>query len=290
VDNNTIYFIKREGNILQVYNSSISIDPAQFRYLSVRMNTQWGRNVQDVNTGSVGRFVWTIQSIATGLPGYKCTLVSQDMPIDVGWNTYIFDLHHFFNGAAEETSPHGDHCPLIPGDPQNPPTDVASNPTHWLNTGTVIGLRYDPNENITCQSGVAAVVPCSQYKQEIDWISLTAMDNVMAGDPYEIALDLTGSGTLTYYYTKSTSDPKQSAAKEYQPSAGGPMSIYLPMAIGGGKNASPSSWKNFVQPANLQTFKWDTAGVVAGQYFICAEVDDGLNTAIYCSKVPVQVH
>lgn len=290
VDGDKTYYIKREGIILNAYNASLSINPAEFRYLAVRMNTQWGRPVQDVNTGSIGRFVWTIQSLSTGLPGYKCALVSQDMPIDVGWNTYVFDLQQFFNGAAEETSPTTDgHCPPIIGDPQNPPTNIGSNPAHWMNTGSVIGLRYDPNENITCQPGVAADVPCSQYKQEIDWISLTAMDTVNAGDPYEIAVDLTGSGTLTYYYTSNQSNPKQAAVIQYQPPVIGIEKVFLPMISGNQPSTAPSSWQNFVQPTNLKTFKWDTKGVATGQYFICAEVIDGLNTATYCSKVPVRV-
>jgi len=86
--------------------------------------------------------------------------------------------------------------------------------------------------------------------------------------------------TITYYYTTDPAQPTQNLAQRYTSS--GSFKTFLPlisaddMAVGG---AAP-------QTVN---FLWDTSNIGTGEYYLCAQVNDGYNQAIYCSETPVLI-
>lgn len=273
----------------------ISTDP--YRYFSFRMFTDWDAEWQDAVGGMIVRLVWTMPSL-TGQPGYECHLVSQDIPVDVGWQTYHIDLYDYFNGAAEESSPAGSpHCPDRSHPPEEPPTDVTTNPAHWLFTTPITKLRFDPNENISCelrQQPGKAHIPCSEYIQRIDWITLTAMDQVTRGQAYEIVLSLNenlAGDSFSFYYTTTPGQPRQNPLRlrtvESQPPSGDNL-LYLPIVHNpGAARSGRAQDPDF--PTIAHSAEWDTAGVAPGEYYICVEAEDGLNTTLFCSEAPVRV-
>jgi hypothetical protein len=236
------------------------VDGRDYRYLSFRMNTEgpW----QNTPEGWMARWIWTIPSL-NGLPGYECHLVSQDIPYDVGWQVYTVDMAHVFNGSAEETSPAGPpHCPDLP--------------YTWLQSGTIIKTRIDPNENITDDS----------LHQQLDWIRLTQIDRVVQGMPFmarvSVNKQLSEGHSLSYFYsTDPQSDPSQSTAVPCSSSPSGITStshIYLPLVN-----------NEYDLATGGIAFCWDTASVDPGEYHLCVAVDDGYNQATYCSDAPVLV-
>lgn len=281
----------------QIYlNMPTTLDTKKYRYLSIRMYTEWDVPWQDIISGMIGRWGWIMPSYS-GNANEVCNLMSQDIGLDVGWHIYTIDLHDYFNGGAEIASPPGSsHCPRIAYSPQEPPTNVASNQTHWFNAKPLTGLRLDPNENISCGYREATGntnVPCSDYRQQIDWITLTAMDAVTAGELYEIQLALNkqmSAADFTFYYTTDVGQPKQARAIAYQPSSpsqppSGDVRFYLPTAF----RAPVGQATGLIDVEFPVSFQWDTSGVAAGLYHICAEGNDGVNTTIYCSEANIQV-
>jgi len=280
-------------------NTPTVADAATYRYLSLRLYTEWDGAWQDVVSGMIGRWLWKTNGLP-GTSGGDCTLVSQDIPHNVGWHVYHIDLYDYFQGAAEDTYPDGDACPEIAHSPHTPPTTPSTNPTHWLNSGSITQFRYDPNENISCdyrEETGKDFIPCSDYRQELDWITLTAMDQVTQGEPFEIILDMNKPmdvSNFTFYYTTDPTQPRQNRAveapdpSELQPS-GGPFLVYLPLVRQVGGATQPVDGSNPIQPTIPGAFQWDTGSVTAGEYYVCAEADDGINGAIYCSETPVRV-
>lgn len=280
------------GDAQVTLNTPASLSTGKYRYLSFRMKTEWDAPWQDVVSGMVGRWIWT----GPGRSG-DCTLASEAFAIDVGWHTYYIDLHHFFNGAAEAASPVGSPaCPPIAYPPRNPPSDRAGNATHWFNTSEVSQLRFDPNENISCAYAEATgrpFIPCSDYRQEIDWIALTAVDEVAKGEPYTVVLDLNkemDDTNFKVYYTTDISEPRQHRATAYEgssaeePAPNARFRLYLPSVF----RPTPAT-NSFEEPTTPFEFAWDTQSVNAGEYYICVEADDGLNASTHCSETPVKV-
>lgn len=247
-----------------------------YRYLSFRMYTDFP--AQNIPNGMIARLIWTIPSL-TGKTGYECHLVSQDIPFDVGWQTYTVDLFDAFQGSVEQTSPSGPpHCPSLP--------------TNWLSTSPIIGLRFDPNENIL---GVP-------LHQQIDWMRLTKEASVSQGSlfPVQIALDRSPDELkeVNFFYTTNPNLPTQNLAVTLSDSSsssqttnngpalstiGGNFRLYLPLSV------SRFYTLNFKPVTNGVNFAWDTSSVPPGEYYICALVKDDLNQATYCSISPVQV-
>ena len=89
-----------------------------YRYLSMKMyaDGSW----QNVPDGMIARLVWKLQNT-------ECYLVSQDIPLDVGWQTYTIDLYDAFNGSIEQRS---GNCP--------------GSVTSWQNTGFVDRIPPGP--------------------------------------------------------------------------------------------------------------------------------------------------
>jgi hypothetical protein len=225
-----------------------------YRYLSMKIYADgpW----QNVPDGMITRLVWTIQ-------GTGCSLVSQDIPYDVGWNTYFIDLYDAFNGSIEQKTP---GCP--------------GSVTSWQNSGSVTGFRFDPNEN---QLG-------RTLNQKIEWVRLTAMDRVSRGSNFPVSLLLNKApgaiSTYDFFYTTTPSAPTQHPANG---------SIDSPTPQG----PSPRGRHNIFLPSVLSTvyttveqnvvFNWDTTGVNPGHYYLCVRLNDGINSGTYCSDAPVAV-
>jgi hypothetical protein len=243
-----------------VYLSSFGpADTTQYRYLTFRMYTAgpW----QNVPHAMIARWVWYIQA-TTGLPDDRCILVSYGVPYDVGWQTYTVDLQDPVDGNSEQTSVL--YCP--PG-------------LHWLDTGPALEMRFDPNENIM---GVT-------MHQELDWIRLTKMDEVVRGTPFtiKVGLNVPWSELRSYhlYYTDALQNPYQHPVLIYSPPTPTPFSgttVYLPFVARDYVFVSGSD--------NVKTFLWETTNVTAGQYYLCIETESGKGSKpIYCSEAPVWV-
>jgi hypothetical protein len=229
-----------------------SITPSNgFRYLNFRMYTQGA--YQDIGKGMIVRWIW-----GTPNGSSECYLVSQDIPFDVGWQTYSVDLYDSFNGLAEQTL----NC-------------SPANSTIWKNTPSINYFRWDPNENITGTT----------MFQQLDWIKLTKMDQVTKGQPFTLRINgnknMAGV-SLSFYYTADRSNPRAHPLSIIPPDGSPPdgkYKVYLPMIMNMADNS--------VTPG--QNYLWNTSNVDPGTYYICVEANDGYNTGIYCSDAPVNV-
>ncbi|NLG71354.1 MAG: hypothetical protein GX495_04800 [Chloroflexi bacterium] len=225
----------------------------QYRYLSFRHYING--EVPMPPDGMIGRWIWTATN--------DCTRVSADIPFDVGWHTYTIDLYDAFNGTPVQAAPQG--CEAKP----------------WWEAGQVIRLRFDPNENWT-----GNIVPAMTFHQEIDWIRLTKVDRAARGSIFPIQITLNKPvdqlQSINFYYTTDRRSPRQHSVKLVSSTGSlpdGPL-IFLPLVTRLSSEA----------PANGNTFSWDTSGVAPGQYYICAEVNDGYNETISCSTAPVEIY
>jgi hypothetical protein len=241
-------------------NTPQPINPSEYRYLSFRFRdtNPW----QYVAKGTIMRLVWTVQG-DSGRPGYECHLVSQDMPYDVGWNTYTIDLWAAFDGSAETWQ-----------------GECASLPKNWRQSSPVLKIRLDPNENITDHS----------FYQEIDWVRLTKPITISRGELYRIQLKRLLSGddirdVTVFYTTDPQNAPTQYLAESIslnQQSPGNyPYQVFLPMVVNGTSSA-PSD-------PTLIEYLWNTNSVQPGEYYLCAQVSDGLNQTIVCSDASVVI-
>jgi hypothetical protein len=245
-----------------------------YRYLTFRLSTQNGSAPwQNVVEGMIARWIWSVQG-SSGLYGYSCKLVSQDIPYDVGYQIYSIDLYDTFNGQAVETQ-----------------GECTSLSTTWQASSSVLELRFDPNENISCsneQGKPFVFSTCGNYVQKLDWIRLTAVDQVVKGIPFPVQLVLNHSPatvSLAFFYTTTLAKPTQFPAQLYTPptpTPTGTFKLFLPMLF---KNYPP--FDTFPE-ANV-TYLWNTTNVPLGTYYICAQPNDGYNTATYCSEAPVNV-
>ncbi len=231
---------------------------SDYRYLSFRhyINGQYALPAD----GMIGRWIWTTAD--------QCTYVSHDIPYDVGWHTYVIDLYDSFMGTPISSAPSS--CGLKP----------------WKNAGTIIRLRFDPNENWTGNTpGIAPMV----FHQEFDWIRLTKDVQVNQGGTLTIQVKLNKPSNqlkdIQYFYTTDPHSPVQSwnlmrynGAQAQPPAMSGNHLIYLPDI--------QSQYDS--DPTNAY-FSWDTTGVAAGDYYICTRVADQVNQATFCSQAPVKV-
>ena len=250
-------------------NTPQSIQPAAYRYLSFRMYTDWKAPWQNVPEGMIARFIWSILG-TSGHPTDRCWLTSQDIPFDIGWQTYWIDLGDPFNGKPELSAPTA--CPsTIPA---------------WTNSPPILDLRFDPDENIT--QGHDAITGGGPFHHEIDWMRLNAIDSVKQGVPYSIQMHLNRSySQIIYYYTTNLSVPTQAAARQYSTGqvVSGSYRVFLPIVAKPAANTDMAGL-----PAVNTTFMWDTRGVARNTYYICARVTGGGTTATYCSEAPIVVN
>lgn len=233
------------------------LDTSQYRYLSYRLLTD--STIQDVPNGMIVRWVWSVQG-SSGRPGYYCHIVTQDLPYDVGWQTYTIDLWDPFSGSAEEFA-----------------GECAGLNTNWRDSGLAYQVRFDPNENITGYT----------FVQKLDWVRLTKPISIRRGQIYTLSLNKffpdDNFDTTLYYTTDPKNQPTQNKVKLYSaPPAPtpGPNAIYLPLVR---KDGDP-----FIEQGDLN-FGWDTTTVSPGEYYICAVLDDGLNQSTVCSEATITV-
>jgi hypothetical protein len=240
-------------------NLSVSINGIHYRYLNYRINTAWSKPWANVPKGMIARWIWSTLG-TSGRPGSRCHWVSQDFPFDVDWNTYSVDLFDAFLGEPEEKA---GECPAINN--------------RWADTNNILELRFDPNENITGEDII----------QKLDWIRLSGVERVQKGRPFTVEYYSNKSKSqLTYidfyYTTNPETNPLQHKAVEYISAPTPPLPpigtkiIYLPLLLSGNTFSG-------------EVFHWDTSQVNPGEYYICAQLSDSINTAIYCSDAPIQV-
>jgi hypothetical protein len=230
----------------RVYLKTPVMNTNSFRYLSFRMYTKNGSAPwQNISAGMIARWIWTIK----GPLNTRCSLISSDIAYDVGYQTYTIDLYDPYNGKALERA-----------------GNCAGLPSTWQASGSILGLRFDPNENVSCRSTNPPFVlkTCGDFVQKLDWIRLTRTDRVVRGTVFPIGITLnrlpSTLSSLAFYYTTSLSDPTQFSA------------------VG---TTQISSFD--------VTYQWDTKGVASSTYYICAQANDGYNPVIYCSESPVIV-
>ncbi|MBE9473256.1 MAG: hypothetical protein IMY85_00075 [Chloroflexi bacterium] len=245
-------------------------DSRQYRYLNFRLYTAgpW----QNVPDGMILRWIW-VQPVDRG---DECFRVSHDIPLNVGWQIYSIDLSDPFNGIAEEVAGSCNGLNL-----------------HWLESSPLSRFRLDPNENIL---GIP-------LHQQLDWVRLTKLEQVTQGTEFTIRIGLnkipSEIASALFYYTNDLSNPTQHIVKEsiktsnvLNPeriqSSGEEIltsvfqqTVTLPMVM---KDYIPLDLPGV---ANELTYNWDTSAVNPGEYFVCAQVNDTYNEAIYCSEAPV---
>jgi len=245
-----------------ILNTPSPANTGIYRYLTFRMSTQNGSAPwQNVVEGMMTRWIWSVQG-SSGSQGYSCKLVSQDITYDVGYQTYSIDLYNTFNGQAEVTQGECDGLP-----------------TTWQASSSVLEFRFDPNENISCtpEGKPFVISTCGDYVQKLDWIRLTAVDQVAQGIPFPVQITLNRSPatvSLTFFYTTTLANPTQFPAQLYiQPRPTGNFELFLPLLL-----------NNYPTTLFDVTYLWDTTNVRPGTYYICVQANDGYNTATYCSE------
>jgi hypothetical protein len=211
---------------------------------------------QYVADGMMVRWMWTTPDI--------CTYVGNDIPLDVGWNIYTIDLYDPINGT-----------PVMAASP-------CTGLTPWRNAPTISSFRLDPNENYT---GIVNGVPAMVFNQQIDWIKLTKVDQIKAGNPYTVQIRINKSlptSAVSYYYTSDLASPKQHTATVWTLPINDPTHPY--------KFFVPSmSTGQTSNDDGTQKYKWNTTGVTPGEYYICTDINDGTNSVVTCSSAPVAV-
>ena len=230
-----------------------------YRYLSFSSSLDAAWSIPD--HGMIVRLFWQL-----GRPGEDCYYTSRAIAQDTGWHTYSVDLYNLWNGTPEEFTP--SNCGFVSWSSQ-------------ASIGPLVQFRLDPNENITGDT----------LHQQFDWLRLTQVDRVAQGAafPVKVLLNkpLAELQDLSFFYTTDLLNPFQNAAILYTPPPlNGPFRQFLPVVRTPGIGPDP-----FVTslPADF-TFNWDTRSVAPGEYYLCVQLNDGYNQAVYCSEAPVQVY
>lgn len=251
------------------------IDTNTYRYLSYKINTSWLHAWQNVPGGMITRLVWSVQG-SSGRAGYRCNLVSQDLPFDVGEQVVTVDLHAAFDGSAEEVQ-----------------GECSGYSWKWKTALPALELRLDPNENVTSS------LPNQPYQggsfvQMLDWVRLSQLDRIKQGEMFVIRLAVKNApqedtAVSVFYTNNPDSQPTQHllASREAPSASQGVLplatpsgsQLYLPFSM---RDASSSAYDG------LQ-FMWNTTGVPPGDYYICAVASNGYNSSTTCSEVAVTV-
>ena len=238
-----------------------TIDTDKYRYFSFRYRLHGEQNIRE---GWVLRFGWwqVIHGHVTHDP-----VLSRDIMLMEGWNTYKVDLW-----AADVVD---EHHPV-----QRSWRDSAPN-----------RLRFDPSELFTSRLPETF---------ELDWIKITAMDEVARGNSFTIEYEANTvrPAAVTFYYDSDTNPAngrnRITTMDVNTPATSSPASImessptlsptepetntavYLPLTMNQHTNCD-------------DCVQWSTDNVAPGQYYICAEIDDGYNSTYRCSESPVLV-
>ena len=236
------------------------IDTSRYRYLSYRFLHSGTENVQE---GWMVRWGWW-QVDGSNATVTEPVVMGRDLMILEGWNTYKADL--WAPDVVDEVHPI-----------QRSWLDSAPN-----------RLRFDPSE-LNSNLMPAHI--------QLDWIKLTAMDEVQAGDLFPILFELNKPGVeLTFYYDTDTNPNNgrtligsttiatsnngilQPAQPSEETITNMPHLLYLPLMMN----------RYFECEAN-ECFIWDTTGVTPGTYYVCIEAEDEFNRFYQCSEAPMVV-
>jgi hypothetical protein len=234
------------------------IDTQKYRYLSYRF---YHSGEQNVEQGWVARFGWW-QVHGNGYTIIEEPVMGRDMIIHEGWNVYEADL--WAPDVVDEAHPiqRSWH---------------ASAPNR---------LRFDPSE--LANSLMPATI-------KLDWIRLTAVDEVTRGQTFPIRFSLRAGYpvTMTFYYDSDKNPHNgrhQIGVRSFAAmSDSGTTTVIEPAA-----NSPTSGHKRLYLPLTLNNYcsdcyLWNTATVAPGTYYICIETKDPYNTMYYCSEAPVIV-
>jgi hypothetical protein len=224
------------------------VDTQRYHYLSFRYYMEGDQNLAE---GWVARFFWWQDNVTDNgtieLPAHGRDIVLQE-----GWNTYELDL--LANDAIDEVISTG--IPWAQAHPNR--------------------LRLDPNE---------LYPELSPGKIHLDWVKLTAMDEVVRGTPYAITFS-TSEDDVSYQIYYDTDRNPANGEKPIdvfvpQVNSGGEFQVFLPAIF---KMSSPS-----MEAAGGHHVQWDTSSVPAGQYWISVVLNNGYNTTRWYSDAPLRV-
>lgn len=239
-----------------------AIDTNKYRYLSFKLSHSGTQNVED---GWVARFGWW--AVNSNNQIVEEVVMGRDIILFEGQQVYNVDL--WSGDVVDERHPI-----------QRSWRDSAPN-----------RLRFDPTELHK------NLLPASI---ELDWIRLTAMDDVEQGGTYNIEFETSNVETsdVTVYYDSDrrsanhahiidtvrvapTTTAGRAASPPHAPAYSveftAKSTLYLPLTM---DNAAPCSGN---------CVRWDTSDVPVGKYYICAEIADPYNSTYTCSDTPVEV-
>ena len=228
-----------------------------YRYLS--MNVYQNGALSYPDEGMIVRLIWQLDRPI----GVDCYYISKAIPLDVVRQTYTIDLYNSWNGTPEARTP--SDCPLV----------------SWVNqasVGPLVNFRMDPNENIMDFT----------FHQEFDWIRLTQVEQVPAGQPVTLRLRLSEPASqlrpISFYYTTDLTAPTQHTALPYTPTLNlSPWAVFMPLAF----NRTPDH--DLDTPTADYVYHWNTAGAAPGTYYLCTIVSDAYTAASYCSQAPISI-
>jgi hypothetical protein len=247
------------------------IDTNKYRYLSYRF---YHSGTQNVGHGWVARWGWW-QVHGNGYTVLEEPVMGRDMIIQEGWNVYKADL--WAPDVVDEAHP------------------IQRS---WRNSAPN-RLRFDPSELAT------SLMPATI---RLDWIKLTAMDEVKRGQVFPITYQVQSDRPvqLAFYYDtdKNPHNGRTSiGARSFSPatlavhSAGGLPGLTNAGAGQGSEGTIGTmlpdvSHKLFLpivtdQYCGSECFTWHTGNVAPGTYYICIESTDGHNNTYRCSEAPL---
>jgi hypothetical protein len=120
----------------------------------------------------------------------------------------------------------------------------------------------------------------------LDYVMLTADERVQQGTAFSVMYQINETSGVTinlcYDTDQNPANGKVSLIIYNPPAFTGVYSLYLPLIFQRGVSSD--------LPVPLGTNKlWDTSSVSIGTYYICADVNDGVNTATWYSDKPIIV-
>jgi len=223
------------------------VNTGRYRYFSFRY---WLEGEQNMPGGWVARVLWWKEN-ATDNGVIEAPSTGRDIILYEGWNTYSLDLTA--EDAVDNTLPQDRSW-------------LQSHPNR---------MRLDPNEMMP------ALSPGFIH---LDWVKLTAVDEVKQGQLYAIRFLSSESGASARAYYDTDRNPSNGRTTVREPSDGvAPTQHRLLLPLMARSSGGSDS------RAAEETILWDTSGVPAGQYWVCIEVNDGLNTRTWYSEAPVIV-
>ncbi|MDW8103271.1 MAG: hypothetical protein RMK30_10420 [Anaerolineae bacterium] len=247
------------------------INTQKYRYFTVKLKDMKYPADKDINwaikNGWGARIVWWNDGIHIDGSETKYAYYYEDTGI------YSVDLARGSPPPPLSDAPESQDNILTPREQNSYPAQRG-----WTEVQSVKYLRFDPMETTLSAIGTGADQFC------IDWIKLTAQDQVVKGQPYAIRYTVTPTNPpalLNFYYTNDLRNPTQFVAQPYSPLIpSGPFRIYLPLVLRRFED-------NFTMGGF--TYLWDTSTVSPGTYYICIRATNAYNTKTYCSETPINV-